>query len=313
MTQLPTIPPARTTQVLRFLHVNLNCADLDRSGQIYTSAFGMREVMHTESTDADGAPMGLNEPVDSRVSFLYDHRGARRSPSLELVAWDRPPLVRKRYERPNDVGMQGVAYSVPSSAEVKAALAGFDLPMGSLSGDDTSATLFTDPDGVTVEVYEDANVERPQSRHVRLTVHDVERSRAWYEAIGLKVSVPRTERSWRWEIPGGDTIEGRVATVRMVMPFDSSYALELTEWMDPASQGTPKDGANDQGLYRMALGVEDTKASAAALREAGWPHVNDPAVFVLPGTPLPDLWITFLRDADGVTVELVERPVEEYR
>ena len=127
---LPSIPPAKTTQVQRFLHVNLNCADLALSGQIYTSLFGMREVMHTESTDGDGLAMGITEAVDSRVSFLYDHRGARRSPSLELVAWDRPRVVQKRYMLPNHVGMQSVAYTVGSLDAVRAGVSAFGLPTG---------------------------------------------------------------------------------------------------------------------------------------------------------------------------------------
>src|SRR4051794_503055 len=119
MAELPKIPAPKTAQVLRFLHVNLNTVDLERSGHIYTSLFGMREVMHTESTDSDGAPMGLSELIDSRVSFLYDHRGARRSPSLELVVWDKPGTVVKRYENPYDIGKQSVAYSVPSIDDLR--------------------------------------------------------------------------------------------------------------------------------------------------------------------------------------------------
>ncbi|MCU1345536.1 MAG: lactoylglutathione lyase [Acidimicrobiia bacterium] len=313
MPELADIPPAKTAQVMRFLHVNLNCTDMARSDEIYIALFGMREIMHTESTGQPGAPMGLDSLVDSRVSFLYDHRGARRSPSLELVAWDKPATVLKRYERPNDIGMQAVAYSVPSLDALRAPIAGFGLPVGSLTLGDRNALLFLDPDGVTVEIYEETGLEKAQSRHVRLTVGDLARSQAWYEAIGFDVAEPRAEHSVQWEIPGGDVVKGTVATVRLVMPTDDSYALQLTQWLDPASQGTPKDSANDQGLYRMALGVQDTRAAAAALKAAGWPHVKDPAVFVLPNTPLPDLWISFLRDPDGVTVELVERPVDSYR
>jgi catechol 2,3-dioxygenase-like lactoylglutathione lyase family enzyme len=310
---LPTIPPAKSAQVQRFLHVNLNCADLQHSGEIYTSLFGMREVMHTESTDGDGAPMGISGPVDSRVSFLYDHRGARRSPSLELVAWDKPSLVRKRYERPNHVGMQSVAYSVPSLAQVRQSAGAFGLPVGSLASDELNAMLLLDPDGVTIEVYEDTGLEKAAARHVRITASDLERSVGWYEAIGFEVAQGRNEHDWKWAIPDGELIDGRVATVRMVMPSDSAYALELTQWITPASDGTANAGAADQGLYRMALGVEDSHRAAKALQDAGWPHANDPACFVLTGTPLPELWISFCRDADGVTVELVQRPVESYR
>jgi catechol 2,3-dioxygenase-like lactoylglutathione lyase family enzyme len=311
---IPSIPAAKTAQVQRFLHVNLNCADLTRSGEIYTSLFGLREIMHTESVDNDGLPMGITEPVDSRVSFLYDHRGARRSPSLELVAWDRPRVVQKRYVLPNHVGMQSVAYKVPSMEAVRAGVTGFGLSIGSLtSSDGLDAMLFMDPDGVTAEVYEDPTVDKATSRHIRLTVNDLARSQGWYEAIGFEVASPRSEQSWTWSIPGGEVMIARVATVKMVMPFDASYSMELTEWLSPRSQGTPNAFAADQGLYRMALGVENTAKAAAALQQAGWPWANDPARFVLVGTPLPDLWISFTKDPDGITVELVERPLESYK
>jgi len=221
--------------------------------------------------------------------------------------------VLNRYQHPYDIGMQAVAYSVPSIEDLRAPITALGLETGALTSDDGAALLFMDPDGVTVEIHEQVGIEKAQSRHVRLTVGNLARSQAWYEAIGFEVGDPRRERSWQWEVPGGQSIKAQVATLRMVMPSDPSYSLELTQWLDPVSSGTPKLAANDQGLYRMALGVQDTRASAAALQAAGWPHVKEPDVFVLTGTPLPDLWISFLRDPDGITVELVERPVESYR
>ncbi|MGD9795464.1 MAG: VOC family protein [Acidimicrobiia bacterium] len=310
---LPAIPPAKTAQVQRFLHVNLNCTNLERSKEIYTSLFGMRQIMYTESTDGDASAMGIDIPSSSRVSFLYDHRGARRSPSLELVHWTAPIVFPKGYERPNHIGMQSVAYTVPALDTIVAGVNGFGLSLGSITGDGVNATLFRDPDGVTVEVYEDSSVEKATGLHARLTVADLDRSRAWYEAIGFEADGAAVERQWNWAIPGGDTISARVKTQRVVMPFDPSYGLELTQWIDPVSEGTPNLGASDQGLYRMALGVENSRDAATALQAAGWPHANDPARFVLEGTPLPDLWISFTRDADGITVELVERPIESYK
>ncbi|MDO8361916.1 MAG: VOC family protein [Actinomycetota bacterium] len=314
MPTLPEIPPVRTAQVTRFLHMNLNCASLERSRELYTTAFAMREVMFTESKDADGSLMDMPGLLDSRVSFLYDRRGARRSPSLELVQWLKPDLTVTRYERPEEIGMQSVAWSVPSLVAAREALASFGLAAGALveAGAD-DVLLFTDPDGVTIELLADAPVAQPQLRHVRLTVADLGRSTRFYEALGFVLEGEVAARTWGWLVPGSAApIEGSVMTARMVMPTDPSFAIELTQWLSPASRGVPKAGAADQGLFRMALAVEDTRAAGNALRAAGWPHVGEPKCHQLAGTPLPDLWITFLRDPDGVTVELVERPVAAY-
>jgi catechol 2,3-dioxygenase-like lactoylglutathione lyase family enzyme len=309
MASLPTIPAPKTAQVQRFLHVNHNCADLDASAELYIALFGMRVVMRTGSTDGDGKAMGIDGLVDSRVSFLYDHRGARRSPSLELVTWDKPAMAPKLYTKPNHIGMQSVAYSVPSLAGFNVELGATGRPVGSFSNGSSTAVLFKDLDGLTVEVHEDASLEKAQSRHVRLCVGDLARSTAWYEAIGYEVTRSPGDESWRWEVPAGKTYDAKVRTTAMMLPTDASYTLELVQWLDPKSEGVANPDANDQGLYRMALGVADSRVAAAALKDAGWPHVNPPASFILEGTPLPELWIAFARDADGITVELVERPL----
>jgi catechol 2,3-dioxygenase-like lactoylglutathione lyase family enzyme len=68
-----------------------------------------------------------------------------------------------------------------------------------------------------------------------------------------------------------------------------------------------------QGLYRMAIAVDDVHAAYASLREAGIAK-QPPYTFHLPGTPLTDgLTIIFLRDPDGILVELVERPRQFFR
>jgi catechol 2,3-dioxygenase-like lactoylglutathione lyase family enzyme len=310
---IPEIPGAKTAEVNRFLHVNLNCASLERSRDLYTSVFGLREVMYNESVDSDGSLMDMPGRLDSKVSFLYDRRGARRSPSLELVEWGRPDLNRIRYEQPYAIGMQTVAFTVPSVESAVADLARFGVPMGSVTGDGDGITLFMDDDGVTVELHEDVQLEQPLGRHVRLSVGDIERSQRWYEAIGLEARGPAVTREWTWSAPGTSSpVKATVTTVTMSIPNDQSYAVELTQWLDPISEGTPKQGGADQGLFRMALGVEDTRAAGVALRAAGWPFAGEPKCHVLADTPLPDLWITFTKDPDGITVELVERPVATY-
>ena len=68
MSTIPEIPGAKTAEVNRFLHVNLNCASLERSRDLYTSVFGLREVMYNESVDSDGSLM------DRRTELFVSER-----------------------------------------------------------------------------------------------------------------------------------------------------------------------------------------------------------------------------------------------
>ena len=58
----------------------------------------------------------------------------------------------------------------------------------------------------------------------------------------------------------------------------------------------------------MAMAVDDIHATHAALLAAGATR-QPPYTFQLPGTKLTDgLTILFIRDPDGILVELVDRP-----
>jgi catechol 2,3-dioxygenase-like lactoylglutathione lyase family enzyme len=70
---------------------------------------------------------------------------------------------------------------------------------------------------------------------------------------------------------------------------------------------------NHAGIYRTAVGVDDTRAAHAALVEAGVEFDRDPISVELKGTPVPDMWICFLSDPDGVPFELVGRPRSAFR
>ena len=63
-----------------------------------------------------------------------------------------------------------------------------------------------------------------------------------------------------------------------------------------------------QGLYRMAMAVDDIDVTYRALISVGVPR-QPPYTFELPGTKLTDgLTIMFIRDPDSILVELVDRP-----
>jgi len=162
-----------------------------------------------------------------------------------------------------------------------------------------------DPDGVFVEIVRDELAAKPEARHIRATCSDLERSCRWYQRIGFRlVRPPREER--RPTSRHGATNDGTVRTAALVLGDD--YVLELDQWIEPASVGRPYARGNHRGLYRTALAVEDVRASYQLLADTGDCEIEPPGYIPLPGTPIPGLWISFLKDPDGIVVELIERP-----
>jgi hypothetical protein len=61
------------------------------------------------------------------------------------------------------------------------------------------------------------------------------------------------------------------------------------------------------------VGVDDTRASYDELRSEGIGFDRAPELVELNGTPVPDMWICFLSDPDGVPFEFVQRPRDAFR
>jgi catechol 2,3-dioxygenase-like lactoylglutathione lyase family enzyme len=112
--------------------------------------------------------------------------------------------------------------------------------------------------------------------------------------------------------PYGVGAGAQASVARLRLP-DEPFALVLVEWHDPPSHGQSYPLANHAGLYRFAIAVDDTRAAFDTFVAAGLPVSDPPAVVPLPGTNVPDMWIAFLTDPDGLTVELVERPRAAFR
>lgn len=293
-------------QATGFLHCNLNCRDLDRLIRFYEALLGLRVGMRIAGEGLDATSLGITGPTDSATRLLYDHRGGRGGPALEVIAWSSPATEGEVYEKPENAGLQAIGFTAPSLPEEAAVRAAGGSFVGdvTLPGGIVQRTV-RDPDGVFVEVIRGESAGKPRARHIRGTCLDLERSSRWYERIGFRMSrAPHDER--RPTSRKGATNDGAVRTAGLVL--GDGYALELDQWMDPATAGRPYARGNHRGLYRMALAVEDVRAAYRALADSGNYEIEPPGYVPLPGTPIPGLWISFLRDPDGIVVELIERP-----
>jgi catechol 2,3-dioxygenase-like lactoylglutathione lyase family enzyme len=292
-------------EVRRLLHTNYNCHDPEVLERWYTELFGTRAVMRARADDSDGIAFGLRMPTAYDATFLYDHRGARRTSSLELVRWRKPPTIGHPYADPWDRGIQSVAYTVPDLdyvAQSASRLGGTVVRRGE------DWLLLRDPEGVWVEVYPARG--EPEQIHVRVTVDDLSISMAWWCRLGWATGAePRVFGAVLWPATKVNGVERQVvAEQALTATDDSTLSVLLTRWSGNAPAGPSYGAPFHNGLYRFAMAVDDVQEAYQRLlsdRVACQP----PYTFLLPGTAISDgLTILFLRDPDDILVELVHRP-----
>jgi catechol 2,3-dioxygenase-like lactoylglutathione lyase family enzyme len=278
------------------LHVNLNTADPQGALAYYVGNWGLRERMHTRDDRGDWSFAGYRDPVDSEAWFLYDDRGPRVAPALELVTWYRPPVIGQPQAAVNRVGVAAIGLGVPAGRHAVTPEAGV------ITVDGTTRDLVFDADRVVVElVGHDDDVVR--LRHLRIGCSDLSESLRFYTALGFEqVAGPAPTVL----AVGGDTVTG--STLSLALP-SRSVLVELTTWDELVASDRSPLPFWHRGPVRFALAVPSLDSAAEALRRDG----IDPGVrlnFPLPGTAIGELSVNFLRDPDGLHVELVDRPMK---
>ncbi len=275
------------------LHVNLNTGDPQAALAYYVGKWGLQQRMHTHDTHGDWSFAGYREPVDSEAWFLYDDRGPRAAPALELVAWHRPSVVGQPHSVVNRVGITTIGLGIPTSAGAP------DAKTGVIEVDGVSRDLVTDADGVMVElVRHDERATR--LRHIRIGCSDMATSLRFYTGLGFKQVAGPAPTMIR---VGDDAITGSTLALSLV---SRSVLVELTTWdqlVEPDQSPLP---FWHRGPVRFAMAVPGLDAATDALRRTG----IDPGhrlSFALPGTAIGRVSVNFLSDPDGLHVELVDR------
>ncbi len=296
-------------QAMRVMHTCYCCDDADAAIAFLGEGVGLSARAVSKGIRADGSPLAIERIVETDVALVYDPRGGRVSPAIEVHGWTDPPAVGKPYDDATRLGIQALGVAVPALDDEVARLESAGARVTGRTDDDPFAlgaptAIVRAPDGITFDVVERADLSDVQLAHLRVTCSNLDASVAWYGALGWALlDEPRTV-----------TLDGRAYGIgkasasfaRLRLP-DEPFALVLVQWLDPASHGAPYESANHRGLYRLALGVEDTRTATDVLVAAGWTPTAPPNLIELPGTKVPDMWITFFRDPDGIVVQLVER------
>jgi catechol 2,3-dioxygenase-like lactoylglutathione lyase family enzyme len=296
----------------RILHVCYCCSDLGAVTASFVEGIGLQRTMSSPIESQSGAILGIDGETTSGADFVYDARGPRTSPAIEVQGWVYPPLIGRPHEDSTAVGLQALGFSV---AEPKAAAERLRRQGCTLIGSGESAIgewwSLGDRTGVAIDLIADASLSVAESRmrHVRLTVADLKLSLPWYQGVGFDIIDEQSIQDGSFLGVFG---EASAVVARLCLP-DEPYEVLLVEWMKPRSHGRHYSEPNHAGLFRVALGVDDTRASYEAMCAEGWAFDRPPMSVALAGTPVPDMWICFLSDPDGIPYELVERPRSSFR
>jgi catechol 2,3-dioxygenase-like lactoylglutathione lyase family enzyme len=309
MTEISIERPAR-----RFLHICYCCADDQEVAAFFVDGLKMKLVMRTTDQYNSGAILGLDYDVRSVGNFVYDRRGPRTSPAIEIQGWYDPAPVGEPSTDPFEIGVKALGFAVPSVAQALARLVDMGCKVvaeGSSPLDGHHATLL-DPRQVTLDLVEDATLgaDDTQMRHLRITVADLDESLPFYEMLGFEL----LQRGSPSDVgaAGGAADDATGDAARLRLP-DEPFEVRLVQWSNPAGHGHHYAEPYHAGIFRAALGVDDTRASYEYLTANGAAFDRPPMEVELSGTQVPDMWITFISDPDGVPYEFVQRPRSIFR
>jgi catechol 2,3-dioxygenase-like lactoylglutathione lyase family enzyme len=139
------------------------------------------------------------------------------------------------------------------------------------------------------------------TNHTSFTVSNLDRSLGFFrDCLGFEV----TSKG-----PRDPALVSRITGVEgadMVIAFLKApgHTLELIEYRAPASKGAVRARPCDTGFAHVAFNVDDAVAAVTACERYGVRPIAPPVV--IDQGPNQGRRVVYLRDWDGVTIELIE-------
>ena len=147
--------------------------------------------------------------------------------------------------------------------------------------------------------------------HTGYTVSDLDRSVAFYrDRIGMEVLATQEKRGgYLAAIVGYPDAHVRMAHLRMP---GGDHVLELFEYLAPAGAAPERIEPRDVGTAHLCIRVDDLPAVYKRLRRAGVDSFVSEPVEVDTGINTGGYGL-YLRDPDGIVLELFQPPPERRR
>jgi catechol 2,3-dioxygenase-like lactoylglutathione lyase family enzyme len=136
--------------------------------------------------------------------------------------------------------------------------------------------------------------------HVNVNCRDIEKSLAFYLALGFKSEGEYRNMS-HWSVTAGFGVsDPRVNGAMLRLGEDPNAGrIELLEWISPRSESPPSLKLTDPGIPRIALWSTDIEGDVARLRSLGVKFLSDPI-----HTETGLAFVCFY-DPDGNVIELL--------
>ena len=149
----------------RFSFLAINCADLDRSIEFYSSVLGFTPLARFSPERQDGGALGIDGEIEFEMAYLDDPRG-QGAFALDLVQWRTPGATGAPSREANRLGPFRLALYTDDidrdhSALVDLGVRCWSPPAHLEMGPGIPplrALLFDDPDGTVLELIEPPRV-----------------------------------------------------------------------------------------------------------------------------------------------------------
>lgn len=137
--------------------------------------------------------------------------------------------------------------------------------------------------------------------HVGITVAKLDRSLAFYrDLLGMTV-IGLSDDEDVGAIVGMQETRVRIAD----LDVGDDQILELLEY-DSGNKSGRSNGPDTVGSCHLSLQVGDLRSALSRLASAGFMPMGEPAALSIGGV-WEDCTVVYLRDPDGVIIELIER------
>lgn len=139
------------------------------------------------------------------------------------------------------------------------------------------------------------------TNHTSFTVSNLERSIGFFrDCLGFEVTS---------KAPRDPALVSRITGVAgadMMIAFLKApgHTIELIEYRTPADKGAVKARPCDTGFAHLAFNVDDAAAALAAAEHYGVRPISAPVT--IDQGPNRGRKVVYLRDWDGITIELIE-------